>query len=231
MTSVFRGTGVPIVCGHRGAPAVEPENTLASFAAAADRGATWVEFDVRPTGDAQLAIHHDPVTANGVRLGSTLYGDLDGSIPLFGDLVGSQPTLGLDIEMKTDDIDMSLTAFAELVVHQIDTHCSADTELIVTSFDADALRIVRELQPDLPTGLLFWQGSADRAIGTALDDGHGAIAPSIRLLTAELVAKARSASLGVATWTVNDPEQVALAASLGVDMIIGDDPAVVIENL
>lgn len=231
MTPDARTSKPPVICGHRGAPVVEPENTLASFAAASARGASWVEFDVRPTGDGKLAIHHDPATVDGVRLGSTDYVELDSSIPLFGDLVAAQPTLGLDIEMKTDDIDMSLAAFAELVVHEIEHQCRADHELIVTSFDAEALRLVRELRPQLPTGLLFWKGSTDRAIAQAIDDGHGAIAPSIQLLTADLVDKARQASLNIATWTVNEPGQVALASSLGVDMIIGDDPALIAENI
>lgn len=221
----------PIICGHRGAPAVQPENTLASFAAAEKRGATWVEFDVRPTGDGQLAIHHNPATTDGIRLGSTNYSDLDSSIPRFGDLVAASPALGLDIEMKTDDIDMSLARFAELVVHEIDSHCSPSTELMVTSFDADALRLVRELRPEIPTGLLFWERSFAEALAIAQSDGHGTLAPWIRLLTAELVEKARAASLGVVTWTVNEPAQVQLASSLGVDMIIGDDPAAILENL
>jgi glycerophosphoryl diester phosphodiesterase len=225
------GGNRPIVCGHRGAPRIEPENTLASFAAAADRGATWVEFDVRPTSDGELAIHHDPTTAAGVRLASTSFGDLDRSIPRFGDLVAMSPHLGLDIEMKTDEIDMSLDAFAELVIHEIDTHCDSTDDLIVTSFDAQAVQFVRDRRPDVATGLVFSRGDFAEALATARAAGHIAMAPSIRLLTADMVDQIRAASLDVVTWTVNEPEQVALAASLGVDMIIGDDPAVIIENL
>ena len=36
----------PLVIGHRGAPALAPENTLASFEAAVDAGVDAVEFDV-----------------------------------------------------------------------------------------------------------------------------------------------------------------------------------------
>jgi glycerophosphoryl diester phosphodiesterase len=196
MTPIEHDVRRPVICGHRGAPAVQPENTLASFAAAEKRGATWVEFDVRPTSDGELAIHHDPATTDGIRLGSTDYSDLDPSIPRFGDLVAASPFLGLDIEMKTD-----------------------------------ALRLVRELRPEIPTGLLFWKRSFGEALAIAQSDGHGTLAPWIRLLTAELVEEARAASLGVVTWTVNEPAQVQLASSLGVDMIIGDDPAVILENL
>ena len=231
MTVPGQRAATPIVCGHRGAPAVQPENTLVGFAAAAERGATWVEFDVRPTGDGELAIHHDPATADGVRLASTSYVDLDPSIPRFGDLVASAPQLGLDIEMKTDDIDMSLTAFAELVAHEIDTHCAPSADLMVTSFDDEALRLFRELRPDTPTGLLFWKRPFEEALAIALDAGHGSLAPWIKVLDADMVERTRAASLGVVTWTVNEPAQVTLASSLGVDMIIGDDPAVILEHL
>src|SRR6266481_1967754 len=41
-----RGDGRPLVIGHRGAPRLAPENTLASFEAAVAAGADLVEFDV-----------------------------------------------------------------------------------------------------------------------------------------------------------------------------------------
>lgn len=217
----------PIVCGHRGVPGAVRENTIASFIEAQARGATWVEFDVRPTADGVLAIHHDPVTSDGVRLASTAFADLDDAIPRFGDLVAACPDLGLDVEMKTDDIDMGLQDFAALVVREIAAHCDSTDNVMVTSFDEHALRHVRDLDDDQATGFLFWDRSIDEALAIAEADGHQAIAPSIRLLTDELVAKARAQSLGVATWTVNDPSDIARAAALGVDMIIGDDPAVI----
>ncbi len=46
--------------GHRGAPKLAPENTLASLEAAADHGAEWVETDVQFTKDGQAVIMHDP---------------------------------------------------------------------------------------------------------------------------------------------------------------------------
>src|SRR5271169_865003 len=51
--------GLPPVIGHRGAAAHAPENTLAGFRAARVLGCTWVEFDVRLTGDGALVVCHD----------------------------------------------------------------------------------------------------------------------------------------------------------------------------
>jgi len=231
MTWSRRASPQPIVCGHRGTPAHEPENTLASFAAAAALGATWIEFDVRPAKDGELAIHHDPQTSSGVHIASTNFAELDPSIPRFGDLVAAQPALGLDIELKTDGIDMSIESFADIVLDQIDSHCASTLNLIVTSFDAAILELVRELRPHIATGLVFRKTRPADAIKIAIDAGHVALAPWVHLLTPELVDNVRSAGLDIITWTVNQPQQVRLAVELGVDMIIGDDPTVIIDNL
>jgi len=210
--------------------AVAPENTMASFAAALDRGATWVEFDVRPSADGSLVVHHDPDTSTGVHIATTDFKDLDSAIPLFAELATGLPELGLDIEMKTDDIGMSLDAFADLVVSEIDAHCVSLERVLVTSFDAEVLTLVRNRRADIPTGLLFFDKPADWAIETATDAGHVAIAPWIKLLTKQIVDQAKDASLDVATWTVNTSAQISLAIDAGVDMIIGDDPAAIIEH-
>lgn len=47
------------VVGHRGFKAVEPENTIASFEAAAAVGTDYMELDVRPTMDGELILMHD----------------------------------------------------------------------------------------------------------------------------------------------------------------------------
>lgn len=43
------------IIGHRGAAAVAPENTLASFRAAAALGVRWVEMDVSQLADGTAA--------------------------------------------------------------------------------------------------------------------------------------------------------------------------------
>ena len=58
-------TDPPAVVGHRGAPTLAPQNTPASFLAAAEEGASWVELDVRRSADDVLVCQHDPVDAEG----------------------------------------------------------------------------------------------------------------------------------------------------------------------
>ena len=49
----------PIVLGHRGAPALRPEHTLASYARAIADGADYVEPDLVPTRDGCLVARHE----------------------------------------------------------------------------------------------------------------------------------------------------------------------------
>jgi len=46
--------------GHRGSPQEYPENTIASFRAALNRGANGLEFDLCITKDRRLLVFHDP---------------------------------------------------------------------------------------------------------------------------------------------------------------------------
>ena len=49
----------PLIVGHRGAPHVRPENTLAGFRIAFENGAEMIEVDVMPTVDNYLVVTHD----------------------------------------------------------------------------------------------------------------------------------------------------------------------------
>ncbi|HLI16597.1 MAG TPA: glycerophosphodiester phosphodiesterase [Acidimicrobiales bacterium] len=55
------GSARPFVWAHRGASALEPENTLRAFLAAADAGADGVELDIQLTRDGVAVVVHDPL--------------------------------------------------------------------------------------------------------------------------------------------------------------------------
>ena len=52
--------GRPFVVAHRGAPTMEPENTVRSFLLARAQGADALETDLRFTADDELIPFHDP---------------------------------------------------------------------------------------------------------------------------------------------------------------------------
>lgn len=47
------------IIGHRGAPTLAPENTLASFSKALKLGVDAIELDVHLTADRQVVVLHD----------------------------------------------------------------------------------------------------------------------------------------------------------------------------
>ena len=47
------------IIGHRGAPALVPENTIESFKRAIDSGAHYIECDVHLSKDGRLPVIHD----------------------------------------------------------------------------------------------------------------------------------------------------------------------------
>jgi glycerophosphoryl diester phosphodiesterase len=54
----LRARDRPLVIGHKGAPALAPENTLPALAGAIELGCDLVEFDVLPLGDVKLVLAH-----------------------------------------------------------------------------------------------------------------------------------------------------------------------------
>jgi glycerophosphoryl diester phosphodiesterase len=61
--------------GHRGARGLRPENTLPSFEAALDAGATTIETDLHLTADGVVVLCHDPV------LTPAIFQPLDDRVP------------------------------------------------------------------------------------------------------------------------------------------------------
>src|SRR4051794_10310344 len=55
-----RRSRLPLVIGHRGAPAYRPEHTIASYTLAIEMGADYIEPDLVFTKDGELVARHEP---------------------------------------------------------------------------------------------------------------------------------------------------------------------------
>ena len=233
--------GPPVLCGHRGMGAGtvlgHPENTLASFLAAARLGLPWIEVDVRVTADDVLVCRHDPVVGDGRFVIDLTAAETDGlGLLRFSDLLGGlPPELGIDVELKSsleDALRPRDRTTAALAARAL-AAAGGDRPVLVTSFDAAALVIVRE-QADLPTGLLTWMRFPLRkAIPAAAHLGAAAVLPHfssfgvgpaparIERPAAAYVDAAHAAGLEVATWAPT-PDEAAPLVEAGVDCLIVD---------
>lgn len=210
---------------HRGFAGVNPENTVPAVRSAAAAGADWVEIDVRRCESGELVVFHDetldrltdatgPVSGAPLdTLRSLAVGDSEAAIPTLAEVFEAVPDgVGLNVELK----ERGLAADCLAVV---DRH---DTEVLVSSFDADALREVAAVS-DVRLGLLFANGPA-AALDLARDIGCGAVHPFRRCCDAGFVDTAHGAGFDVNAWTVQSGTQADRLASLGVDGLIVDAP-------
>lgn len=116
----------------------------------------------------------------------------------------------------------------------------------IQSFNWEALKISKELEPSVHTAALVSQTNLDKSIWTAglrlrnfgfdigrmlVSIGCSVISPSYSLMTDGWVESAHQSGLKIVPWTVNDPQEMERLIDLGVDGIITDYPDRLIELL
>ncbi|SDY17217.1 glycerophosphoryl diester phosphodiesterase [Micromonospora pattaloongensis] len=109
---------------------------------------------------------------------------------------------------------------------------SDPVQVTVMSFSPLAVRRMRELAPRVPTVLLFEVIPRGLRL-TRLPFGARIAGPGVNLLRArpQLVPALRAAGNQVYVWTVNEPDDLDLTLEAGVDGIITDRPALVLQRL
>jgi glycerophosphoryl diester phosphodiesterase len=217
----------PLIIAHRGASAVAPENTMAAFEAAIAAGADGIEFDVRLSGEGVPVIIHDDTLqrTHGLRrrVAEMQSEELRSvGVPSLRDLfeLMSGNDLILCLEIKGSSRELAEKC-CELV-----REFSFEERVIVECFDLNVLNFV-----DLKTAALFDPRiyTDQSLIARALAVGASVLALHHRLAKPSLVEKARLAGLIVVVWTVDDPAWVAHAHSMGIEALITNDPATMIE--
>ena len=242
-----------LIIGHRGASAVAPENTMAAFREALAVGADGVEFDVRLTPDGVPVVIHDSTLRRTGGLPKTVAGLTWDEIrkvdvgSWFGKSFANEtvPSLAelftlfqsnnstLYLEMKADST-ADHRPLAEACVRAIEEH-SLKSRVVVECFQLPALKILREIDPEIKTVALFEPAftnpsvlSDQRMINQAVDVGAAALALHHRLARESVVQKAKAAGLHVAVWTVDDPAWIERAETIGIDALITNDPEAMI---
>ena len=220
---------IPLVIAHRGDSAHRPENTLASFASALEIGAAFAEFDVHLTRDGEVVVIHDATlerTTDGrgavrnmtlaeIRRFSAGYPRRFGSayagerVPTLGEVLGllrdrAQAMIEIKPEAVSDDAEGGIEAH---VVEEV-RKARMEKEVALISFERRALLRCRTLAPEILRGHIFDRGKAGDMLGGAREVGSELIMPEKRLLSDDLRDRAREAGVKVATWVVDDVEEM-----------------------
>jgi glycerophosphoryl diester phosphodiesterase len=212
--------------GHRGARAYEPENTIRSFRKALEIGVDAIELDVRRTKDGEIVVIHDADvkrTTNGEGFVSELTLE---EIKRFGAEKDEKiPTLreALDFldRIVLTFIELKEAGFEEQVVSLV-KEMGLIHDVVIVSFLEDALKRVKEINPEVETGLIYARHK--NPLKAALELKAKWLLGFYKFVHTGNVEKAHENGLKVVVWTVNDHNEAIEMARKGVDGIASDKP-------
>lgn len=237
-----------MICAHRGASGMAPENTIAALRLAVDAGATMVELDVQVTRDDTLVVFHDDTlerTTNGYgalceKTYDELYALDAGS--WFGRQFAGQhiPRLQqaldvlagkvyLNIEIKPMHANLEHARAIAAIVNLIDQYQMAPYTAF-SSFDHSALVYIKSIKSTLHTVALNIPGDnrlPSRVIKTCGADGYGC---SLEELNAERSENCHHHRIPLGVYTVNTPQELEYALSLGVNGVVSNEPSIIADH-
>jgi glycerophosphoryl diester phosphodiesterase len=221
-----------ITTGHRGAAALEPENTLRGIQRAIEIGVDQIEVDIHLTRDGELVVIHDETvdrTTNGHgRIRDLTFEEIRGLDAGKGEVV---PTLQEVIDLTRDHVILQVELKGLGVEHkavEAVEEANIVDRVVFTSFRHPALKTVKRLNPSIATGVLFVCLPIN-PFQLALDAEAEAIHPNVRFMDKELVRSAQALGLVVRAWNSDDEEEMRRLIETGIDALGSNRPDLLVK--
>lgn len=217
------------IIGHRGAPALSPENTLPSFARAVEEKVNGIEFDVHWV-DGQLVVIHDETvnrTSNGNgALKNFSFDELrlldfgeGATIPILEEVIEATPeNVFINIELKGPDTGKAVAS----VLPDYPNHC-----FMISSFnpiELDEFRTDYGTTENTENALLTVRLSR-RIMEYANQMNVNILNVSTKFLQKKQVIHAIQKGFRIYVYTINDLKRARRLCDLGVSGIFTDNPA------
>jgi glycerophosphoryl diester phosphodiesterase len=229
----------PLVLAHRGASALETENTVAAFRRARTDGADGVELDVLLCATGEVMVFHDDdlrrLAGRPERLADLPYRALrevqlprGTTIPTLEEaLEACGPELLVNVELKANDLGFGPTAALVEAVAGVIARTASGARVLVSSFNPWAVHLWTRRAPEVRAALLFERASMLplRRAWLAPWVRPFALHPELVLCSAGRVAAWHRRGYQVNVWTVDDPAALRDCRRMGVDGVITNDPA------
>jgi glycerophosphoryl diester phosphodiesterase len=220
-----------MIMGHRGAAALEPENTLLSIARAMEIGVDAVEIDIRLSKDKEIVVIHDstvdrttngtgPVSSYALKEMKKLDAGKGETIPTLDeviDLIGNK--VRLIIELKEEGTERK-------VVERIKRN-NLDDNVYVISFWHSLVKTVKEIDSRIKTGVLLVGCPVDACIATRAS--ANALVMKYTFVNRKFVEIAHKEGLKVFIWNIDDRQVLKAYADMRVDGIGSNDPRVLVD--
>ena len=220
-----------MIIGHRGAAALEPENTLLSIALAMEIGVDAVEIDVRLSKDKEIVVIHDstvdrttngtgPVSSYTLKEMKKLDAGKGETIPTLQeviDLIGNK--VRLVIELKEES--------TERRVVELTKRNNLDDNVYVISFWHRLVKTVKEMDSRIKTGVLLVGCPVDVCIATQAS--ADALVMEYTFVNRKFVEIAHKEGLKVFIWNIDDRHLLKHYDNMRVDGIGSNDPRMLLE--
>ncbi|MCS5688600.1 MAG: glycerophosphodiester phosphodiesterase [Acidimicrobiales bacterium] len=239
----YLDTSGPIPIAHRGGAGAWPENTMPAFQGAVDLGFRYVETDVHATADGVLVAFHDDrldrVTNAVGQISELRWSEVqealvDGRepIPRFSELMSSFPDLRVNIDPKANSaVEPLIRELRELkALDRVCVGAFSDSRLrrIHQEFgDAVCLSMgpIEVIRARLSSWHFPTKQFRARAAQVPIRQGP------IPIVDNRFVSRCHELGLAVHVWTIDEVHEMESLLDLGVDGIMTDVPATLLEVL
>jgi len=231
------------VQAHRGASAIAPENTIAAFKAATEQGCKWVELDVALLKDGTAVVIHDgsvdrcsssrgqladmvAADLSGIDAGSWFAKEFSGeALPTLSYAIErlGELHLNINVEIKQHAHHKSLAQLTE-TVHAHLRQRAPHTQVMISSFDPNALKAMHELDPTYDLAMLWSDLPKDWADVLAFIPAR-TIHLNYKALSIAFLEEASRRGIKVRAWTCNAPHLLVPFWDFGLTGVITDDPS------
>ena len=237
----------PTILAHRGASAHAPENTLAAFELALAQGADGIELDAKLSADGHVIVMHDATvdrtTDSHGRVKDLSLAELRSldAGAFFAEKYRREkvPTLEEVFEAlgKRMFVNVELTNYNTPGDHLVESVCmlvkkfGLQKQVLFSSFFASNLSKARGLLPEVPRGLLAFNGLLGawaRSFGFAFGK-YQALHPHLKDVTPQQVQRVHRLRRRVHVWSVNTAQDMRRLFHWGVDAIFTDDPQLAVQ--
>ena len=232
MRSFDEGDHAQIIA-HRGGAVMAPENTMAAFQRGIADGADWLELDVQENADGVVVVQHDRdfmrVAGMNLEVWQATHEDLasldvgssfdpeysDQRVPTLREVLElARGQVGLFIELKYYGHNHSLEEKVIALVEEI----GMTSNIVIMSLEYDGVQRTSALRSTWTYGLLNTAAIGDL---TRLDVDF--LALNSKTASYWMVRHAHRRGMKVYAWTIDDPVQMSVIMSRGVDGIITNE--------
>jgi glycerophosphoryl diester phosphodiesterase len=199
-----------VLIAHRGARTYFRENTLEAFEKAIRLNADMIELDVRRAQKNLFVVYHDEYI-NEKPIKDLAYEDICKftrlKVPTLDEVLElTRSRIKLDIEIKEEGYETEVVNFILKFLKE--------DEFVITSFNDNSLKIIKEVFPKIRTGLILGKSNPKNPFGTWISElfpfkrcqkiNVDFLVPHWRLLNLGFLRRAGKHKLPVFVWTVNE---------------------------